>query len=160
MTRKCSKCKKEKHYDDFGYDKRYGVRSCCKRCRADREKDRRKSMGKDYFRILSVASTYKVSREKAKAMCETKMCEICGVEFTKNKKNVRSATGQAIDHCHQTGIIRGVICSGCNLALGHARDDKNILKSMIEYLQRFEDRALANLQLEIEKSEQDTIINE
>ena len=153
MIKKCNKCKKEKHYDDFGYDKRYGVRSYCKRCRADMERDRRKSMGKEHYRMLSVASTYKVSREEAEAMCQTKRCEICGVEFTKNKHNVRSATGQAIDHCHQTGMIRGVICSGCNLALGHARDDKNILKSMIEYLESFECRALANLEKELEKNE-------
>ena len=142
MIKKCSKCQKEKHYSDFGYDKRYGVRSQCKRCRADREKERRKSMGSDHFRVLNVASTYKISKEESKILCETKHCQICGVKFTKNKSGVRSATGQAIDHCHDTGKVRGVICSGCNLALGHARDNVEILKSMITYLQKSQQDAI------------------
>lgn len=147
MTKKCSKCEKEKHHDDFGYDKRYGVRSQCKRCRADREKQRRKSIGSHHFRILNVASTYKISKEESKLLCETKHCEICGVKFTKNKRDVRSATGQAIDHCHETGKVRGVICSGCNLALGHAKDNVEILKSMIVYLQKSQQDAITKTHL-------------
>lgn len=144
MRRICTKCNKEKDFDDFGYDKRYGVRSCCKKCRANQEKERRKSIGKKHYRVLSIASTYNVSKEEAKKLSEIKNCQICNIEFTINKKNTRSATGQSIDHCHQTGKVRGVICSGCNLALGHARDNIDVLKSMILYLEKAEQNQIIN----------------
>ncbi len=40
-----------------------------------------------------------------------------------------------VDHCHKTGKVRGLLCSTCNTALGHAKDDIEILKKMIEYLE-------------------------
>lgn len=43
-----------------------------------------------------------------------------------------------IDHNHTTEKVRGLLCSSCNLALGHAKEDKEVLKSMIEYLERFD----------------------
>lgn len=41
-----------------------------------------------------------------------------------------------LDHCHTTGIIRGILCSGCNVALGHAKDDVGRLKALIRYLNK------------------------
>jgi len=40
-----------------------------------------------------------------------------------------------IDHCHDKGHVRGVLCSHCNLMLGHARDRTDILIEAIKYLQ-------------------------
>ena len=40
----------------------------------------------------------------------------------------------AVDHCHETGKIRGLLCLNCNAALGNVRDDVEILKSLINYL--------------------------
>jgi len=40
----------------------------------------------------------------------------------------------AVDHNHETGAIRGLLCKNCNLALGFISDDINIAFSMIEYL--------------------------
>ena len=40
----------------------------------------------------------------------------------------------AIDHCHQTGRIRGALCCGCNWGLGLFRDDPTRLASAIQYL--------------------------
>lgn len=39
-----------------------------------------------------------------------------------------------VDHCHQTGIIRGLLCAKCNLLLGHADDDTKLLRAAIHYL--------------------------
>lgn len=39
-----------------------------------------------------------------------------------------------IDHCHETGVVRGLLCPGCNSALGHARDDVARLLGLIDYL--------------------------
>lgn len=40
------------------------------------------------------------------------------------------------DHDHQTGKHRGLLCPGCNLALGHARENVNVLLSLVAYLER------------------------
>lgn len=40
----------------------------------------------------------------------------------------------AVDHCHKTGIIRGLLCSMCNHALGHMDDDPELLIRAAEYL--------------------------
>lgn len=39
-----------------------------------------------------------------------------------------------VDHCHDTGLVRGALCTNCNLALGHFRENAEILRSAIQYL--------------------------
>lgn len=39
-----------------------------------------------------------------------------------------------VDHCHTTNKVRGLLCYNCNLILGHALDNVQILQSSIEYL--------------------------
>lgn len=41
----------------------------------------------------------------------------------------------SVDHCHKTGVIRGLLCSPCNRdVLGHLRDCIESLKRAIRYL--------------------------
>ena len=42
----------------------------------------------------------------------------------------------AVDHCHKTGKIRGLLCSDCNRAIGMLKDDITILRNAIEYLSK------------------------
>jgi hypothetical protein len=39
-----------------------------------------------------------------------------------------------VDHDHITGEVRGILCRGCNHAIGNAQDDPEILQRLIEYL--------------------------
>lgn len=39
-----------------------------------------------------------------------------------------------VDHNHSTGLIRGLLCKGCNLTLGNAKDSIQTLESLIAYL--------------------------
>jgi len=56
-------------------------------------------------------------------------CAIC--------KNVPTEDRRlAIDHCHKSGIVRGLLCSRCNIGLGYFLDDPIRLKSAIEYLEK------------------------
>ena len=42
----------------------------------------------------------------------------------------------AVDHCHATGKIRGLLCIHCNLILGHAKDSETTLLNLIEHLRK------------------------
>ena len=47
---------------------------------------------------------------------------------------VRGKAGFAVDHCHQTGKVRGLLCMGCNVSLGHIKDNVTRLFGLIKYL--------------------------
>ena len=55
-------------------------------------------------------------------------CAICNIDSPKHIK------GFVVDHCHNTGIARGILCAHCNLALGGFKDNVEILKKAIDYL--------------------------
>jgi hypothetical protein len=59
-------------------------------------------------------------------------CESCGTPFINFKK------GACVDHNHITGAFRGWLCSPCNTALGHAKDSRDRLQMLINYLDRAE----------------------
>jgi len=53
-------------------------------------------------------------------------CAICGTKPDGKRL--------AIDHCHKTGEVRGLLCSPCNVGLGHFRDDTDLLYKAVKYL--------------------------
>lgn len=65
------------------------------------------------------------------------LCAICRCpptprRTTKGRKFFRLA----VDHCHRTNKIRALLCDGCNGILGYARDQVDVLRAAIAYLQR------------------------
>jgi hypothetical protein len=42
----------------------------------------------------------------------------------------------AVDHCHATGRVRGLLCNGCNAALGFINEDVNRAIGLAMYIQR------------------------
>ena len=59
-------------------------------------------------------------------------CAICKSD---NNKNTRT-NKMFVDHCHETGKVRGLLCSKCNHGLGHFNDDTDLLKQAIRYLHK------------------------
>lgn len=64
-------------------------------------------------------------QDEAQALKAGKACAICG-----------GTANLVIDHCHRTGVIRGVLCSSCNAGLGMFGDSTERLVAAIEYLTR------------------------
>lgn len=58
------------------------------------------------------------------------VCKICA------KKNIRSGKliELAVDHCHKTGRIRGLLCNRCNLWIGNIKDSPELAQSAAKYL--------------------------
>ncbi len=62
---------------------------------------------------------------EARLKSQNGVCAICGGT---------DKTNLAIDHCHATGNVRGLLCHQCNRALGGFKDDPSILANAIKYL--------------------------
>lgn len=59
-------------------------------------------------------------------------CRICCLPLDLGvRKGLRSPV---FDHCHSTGQGRGIICLGCNTAIGYMSDDPVRLEAAAEYL--------------------------
>lgn len=66
-------------------------------------------------------------------------CAICGGQCKKIEDGHQNY--MAIDHCHGTGRVRGILCNDCNLAIGHMKDDPATLRAAADYLDRYQHSA-------------------
>ena len=57
-------------------------------------------------------------------------CPICTLELDKTKSQID------VDHCHITGKVRGILHNRCNQILGAAKDNVELIKAAIAYLQK------------------------
>ncbi len=81
-----------------------------------------------HYSIMQAASDFGISYEEASELRSRKCCEICGSESSRKGDNL------AIDHCHSTGKVRGVLCTRCNNAIGNFSDNIALLERAINYL--------------------------
>lgn len=74
---------------------------------------------------------YNIPEDKLVQMFEQAdgKCNICNRESTRTL---------AVDHCHKTLVVRGLLCGNCNTALGLLQEDRNILLKCLEYLDKFD----------------------
>lgn len=109
--------------------------SACRPCRQIRNKKYRaenREHVKKLSRLSHVARTYGLSAEKYNAMHAEQRgcCAICMRHATEIKK------GLSVDHDHDTGAVRGLLCAECNTAIGMLGDDPATLTAAIAYLQK------------------------
>lgn len=100
-------------------DKKYCRPQCCNYASA-----KRTGSHKVRSRRNRLSSRYKLSEEAWDAM-QRAGCQICG-----KQENL------VVDHDHTTGVVCGCLCSSCNKGLGFFLEDKTLLKSAQDYLER------------------------
>ena len=62
-------------------------------------------------------------------------CAICSKEETHLGRS-GEVIPLAVDHCHKTGVVRGLLCTHCNLALGQLKDNSITLRRAALYLEK------------------------
>jgi len=129
---------KEKEYKRAWYLKNKEL--CRQRTRASRA--RRKAQGIEWYQLNKekrdeynrkhkLKLNYGISVEQYELLIDVQngRCAICG--------DLPGKRRLAVDHNHQTGKIRGLLCHRCNTALGNLRENIDIMNKMIGYINKF-----------------------
>ena len=134
---RCPYCLVDKLDNDF--PKRNGKprKDCCKSCRNERAQERYRENPRKYAalrRKYQIKNKYGISEKYYEEMLANQLgvCAICRGLQT-NGNDVFD-----IDHCHETGEIRGLLCHKCNMGLGSYDDDIKKLERAITYLERYQ----------------------
>lgn len=112
-TRRCTECREVLPIESFALSGRKGRRWDCKKCRKIRRareprriktpQERRRDRLREKFGIT-------VEQYDRMLAAQDGACAICG------KPPTRIAL--AVDHCHETGVVRALLCTTCNTMLG------------------------------------------
>jgi len=131
---KCTRCREFLPDEDFSKDSTKPERR--KRC----------SYCRECSKILRSKPSYKISNRQSmrrrvlrrvgltiedyEQMFENQdgVCAICA--------NPPGKKMLAIDHNHETGEVRGLLCGSCNTGIGLLQDSPDILAAALEYLQK------------------------
>lgn len=97
---------------------------------AQKQSVRRAAEGPRVARDRNLRNLYGISLADYEDMVAAQdgKCAICDKEPEKRVLEV--------DHCHQTGRIRGLLCRNCNLAIGKLYDSAEVMERALAYLRR------------------------
>lgn len=134
--RPCKTCGLEFNSTDF-YTSPKSQKQYCKKCwgvyhRAWSAK--KKVSDPDYDKVKARRHRWKsigVTEEQyAKLISECDgVCSICG-----SKEGAEDGRILCVDHCHESGNVRGILCRSCNLMIANAKDSPDILEKAAAYL--------------------------
>ena len=146
MNKECKKCGLEKPSDQFYKESRVkdGLSARCKSCCKADAKEAFRRNPEPYRQRARDAYDYAERRERMllreygmTAQDYTDLfekqngcCAICNT--TESGHNVTNHL--LVDHDHSSGTVRGLLCSSCNLMLGKAHDNVDLLTKAINYL--------------------------
>jgi hypothetical protein len=122
----CSSCKKELGSDCFYKHGKY-LTSKCRDCTREY---RKANYNSEVENARQRKKNYGISQEQYDEMLKRQGngCKFCGKTPEENKQRL------AVDHCHDTGKVRGLLCSTCNLGLGYFMDDISLLTKAILHI--------------------------
>lgn len=88
------------------------------------------------IKSIELKKRFGIGLEEYQILSETQqnVCAICKQPEKSVDHRTKKVRYLAVDHCHTTGKIRGLLCSDCNTALGLLKDSVGNLQSAIEYL--------------------------
>lgn len=137
--RLCKTCGVEKLLSEFPKHKSYkdGIRPHCISCRRVYQRTSyHKHKHKRPYDYISdkdrkLQRAYGIDYSEYESMLESQngRCAICKTTDTGKRKAF------AVDHNHKTGAVRGLLCSNCNTGIGNLRDNIDLLKEAIAYLE-------------------------
>jgi hypothetical protein len=122
----CITCKNQKLISEFHKNKGKspGISYQCKLCR------------KPEARESHLVYKFKKNKEWYEATLESQgsACAICG--SVSPKGNQKTLMSFCVDHDHETGKVRGLLCHPCNTAIGSLGDSTERLRLAITYLEK------------------------
>jgi hypothetical protein len=116
---------------------RWNYNGMCVECKREADRDSNLKAGKKY----RIKCEYGLSLKQVDHInsIQDNKCAICRDEFNDLYKT-------QIDHCHETGKVRGLLCINCNWLLGKSKDNPELLRQAADYLERTKDsKCLTNL---------------
>ena len=96
----------------------------------------KRGIPRDRSRDLAFRTKYGIDFTDYKRLAETQAnaCAICGEPETAARNG--KLRWLAVDHCHDTGRVRSLLCGRCNPMIGFADHSTDILTCAIDYLRR------------------------
>ena len=149
----CTQCSRSLPVGEFPWkQKAKGIRhKHCKQCQRDMSRRAREKYGDKYnemtrrWRAENREEILARERERwhsqgrrFKKYGITEADYLAAIEASEGKCPIcqEVLTDPVIDHDHETGLFRGVLCRGCNASLGHFKDSLEILGNALDYLRR------------------------
>lgn len=100
------------------------------RVAAYREEYRNRPERKRAMRDLYYRRTFGITADDVDALIEKQggVCTICG-------RTPERLASWHVDHCHETGVVRGILCIDCNQGIGKFHEDPERLRAAADYLE-------------------------
>ena len=137
----CVDCKIEKDVNEFRRkeNSKRGVSSRCSECWKIKDKRRYEADSeriKNRAKISAIKCGYGLTREEFYSMyaAQDGKCGICRISLSRDILTIGHPHSACIDHNHETGEIRGILCRHCNGALGLFKDRLDVIERAVEYL--------------------------
>lgn len=132
-SKECSRCGTLKPLSEYHKSKKIksGYRAHCKECHKKHCREYyATSHGQEQIRGAQLKKAYGISLEEYNLLLKKQdgKCAICGTE------ECRTGKAFAVDHCHETGEVRGLLCRPCNSALGFFNDNYDTCQKAADYL--------------------------
>jgi ferredoxin-like protein FixX len=136
LIKACTCCR---HFfgKEFFYKERRnvdGLTSSCRKCR-NKEALKWQQANPESKRNTHLKAKFNITVKQFNEMLQLQnfCCAICMSPTPKGRGTFH------VDHCHETGKIRGILCHDCNTGIGKLGDSLESIKKAVSYLERFYD---------------------